>query len=60
VETGVQAPGDDGEGFARENPEKDNPFSVLQALKGETDSYRSKRIIASRSNGGSYGCTEES
>jgi hypothetical protein len=38
VETGVQAPGDDGEGFARENPEKDNPFSVLQALKGETDS----------------------
>ena len=38
VETGVQAPGDDGEGFALENPEKDNPFSVLQALKGETDS----------------------
>jgi uncharacterized protein len=38
VETGVQAQGGDGEVFARANPEKDNPFNVLKALKGETDS----------------------
>jgi uncharacterized protein len=38
AETGVQAVGEQGETIAQGNLEQDNPFSVLKALKGDTDS----------------------